>query len=121
MDKMIDRVETSRNLRVELTQDELLEAATRLARAQQEISEAEDRKKEINEQIKAEIAAATAEAQREGSKIRNGYEYRDVACMKRLDYAVNSVTITREDTGEVIEDRAMRPDERQAGLDLPAA
>jgi len=49
-------------------------------------------------------------------KIQNGYEFRDVDCEIQFLENEKAVQIVRLDTGQVIEKRAMTPDELQKHL-----
>ena len=48
--------------------------------------------------------------------IANGYEMRNIDCVKVIDYENDVVTITRKDTGEVVEERKLHESERQMTL-----
>lgn len=106
----------TRNLRWILTRDEVHAYGQELARANASKDEAEERKKEVDAQLKAEIESHSTRALNLARKINNGYEYRDVECRLDFDYKKNSVAIVRLDTMETIETRAMTDDERQLGL-----
>jgi hypothetical protein len=106
----------TRNLKCILTEDETRIYGMDLARSNASKDESEERKKEVDAQLKAEIESHSTRALNLARKINNGYEYRDVECLTEFDFTKNSATITRVDTGEVVEKRAMTDDERQAGL-----
>lgn len=108
----------TRNLKCILTEDETRLYGMDLARSNASKDESEERKKEVDAQLKAEIESHSTRALNLARKINNGYEYRDVECVTDLNFTKNSATVTRLDTGEVVEKRAMTDDERQTGLDL---
>lgn len=108
--------EMTKNLKCMLTPDETRTYGMELARANASKDEAEERKKEVDAQLKAEIESHSTRALNLARKINNGYEYRDVKCSMAFDWEANSVTVTRTDTDEVIELRAMTEDERQTTL-----
>lgn len=113
-------------LQCQLTQQELLDAAGRLARANQAIARIADRKAEIAANLKAESQGHEAEATRLSLLITNGYEYRDVPVRVEMDTPEpGQATVTRPDTGAVVRVRPMSADEiaeaRQGKLDLGAA
>ena len=114
----LDTKPLTRNLKCMLTQDETRTYGIELARENAAKDEAEERKKEVDAQLKAEIESHSTRALSIARKINNGYEYRDVECTLDCNYTKNSATIRRTDTGEVIETRAMTQEERQMGLNL---
>lgn len=50
--------------------------------------------------------------------IRSGYFLREVACEKRMNLGLLTVTVTRKDTGEIIEDRPMNTEEKQMTMEF---
>ena len=116
MVKMNGHKELTRNLKWTLTQDEVRTYGVELARANASKDEAEERKKEVDAQLKAEIESHSTRSLNLARKINNGYEYRDVKCLVEYDYDKNMVQIVRTDTQEIVETRAMTEDERQTSL-----
>lgn len=107
----------TRHVRVELTQEEKIKAGQELAEALQRVEVAEYHKKAAVSQYKAEEEAAKTEAAAKLSLVRNGYEFRDVRCSEVSDWTTGRVQVIRDDTGETIEDREMRENERQ--IEIP--
>jgi len=105
-----------RNLRHDLTPDEINALGRQAAKAAADADEREERRKEVDAQFKAEIKSLHATASIAHRKINNGYEYRDVECSRVQDFTHNRVIVTRLDTSEVVEDRAMSGQERQGDL-----
>lgn len=101
------------NLKVDLTPEEILAASREMARAVDELHDLEQQRKAAVETYKARIAQATAQVQVNSVLVRNGYEFRKVEVRCTLDYDRTWVTSVRLDTGEVVESRAMTPDEKQ--------
>jgi predicted RNase H-like nuclease (RuvC/YqgF family) len=66
--------------------------------------------------LKKEVKSLTKTRSEKARIRRAGVEVRDVECDWRIDGS--TVTITRLDTGEIVEQRPARPDERQGGFDL---
>lgn len=109
---------TTRNLKCQLTPQEVHDYGVRLARANSSKEEAEERKKEVDAQLKAEIESHSTKALNLARKINNGYEYREVECAILHDFKANTVSIRRVDTNELVETRALSAEERQTGLAL---
>lgn len=113
-----EKKKLSRNLKCTLTPDEVRTYGMELARANAARDEAEERKKEVDAQLKAEIESHQTRGLNLARKINNGYEYRDVECEMDGNYKTNTVMIRRLDTNEIIETRAMTDEERQTHLSL---
>lgn len=110
------RRETNKTLQVKLTDEDKLKLGDQMARALSMFNDAEERRKAMTAQLKAESEQHRAEAARLGVVLSNGYEYRDIRCEVERDMEKGRMKVTRLDTGEVIEDRALRGDERQGEL-----
>lgn len=106
------RTET-RILPVKLTVDELAEWGKKAAASMGDAEAAESEKKDADEGFKARIDRAWAAAAQAGRVIRDGAEPRDVEVELTYDFTANRVTARRQDTGEVVEDRAMSAGERE--------
>lgn len=65
---------------------------------------------------KAEIASHERRVAKLGRILREGQEERLVRCSKVIDYVAGEVTVTRTDTGEVLEHRALLAHEMQKEL-----
>ncbi len=116
--RMIRRKEMKRLLRVELTEKEKLELGKNIADRLQAAAELQSNLDTVRKEIQADIQAAEAECASAAAKLRSGYETRPVPCQMTTDYDIGSVTVTREDTNEVIERRELRDDERQTEMPL---
>lgn len=107
---------TKEYLKCILTEDEIRDNGIALARANSEVATLEARKKEFNDQIKADVSAAESKISKLSMMLQNGYEYRDVECRLERDYENRKVTTWRLDTGENVKTRDMSPDEYQQRL-----
>ena len=107
-----------RFLKYTFNEDEIKELGKSLAKVFNDHTEAEARLKSVSTQIKSEITALEGTMGSMAEKIRSGYEHRDIECKREFNYRLGSVTITRLDTGEVVEERPMDAEERQRKLDL---
>lgn len=114
----VEAVQVTRTLQCKLDDTEVLNYGRQIAREQTELETAEQRKKEVMSQLKADIEKHTSAIRSLSSKIATGYEYRAVKCQKVVDGTENRVSIVRDDTGEVIEERPLNDDELQRGLPI---
>ena len=106
----------TKNLQCRLTPEEYMTFGQELARANAEAEAAEERKKQVDAQLKAEIESHATRVLSLCRTINNGYVYRDVTCSQRFDYRTNTITTIRGDLLTVIDTRAMTEAERQIGL-----
>ena len=104
------------SLPVKLTQEEIVECAKSLARTTNELSGTVARKEEVTSQFGTDIKKLKAMADSISIKISNGYEYRDVDCGWTFDYAKDTKTLTRLDTGEVVRTTQLAIEDRQGKL-----
>ena len=109
----IGREKSTRMLLVRLINDELLAIGKHLAAEQDEIDRVEDQRKKAASQFKAQTEAHRAQIRIHSMAIATGEERRRVECETVWDYTDGKVTVTRCDTGEVIEERALRDEEAQ--------
>ena len=109
---------TSNLLRVNLTTDDKLflgeEIADAAARGEQVTAELDTIKKAMTADIRAAEARISANAE----KLRAGYVIQAVDCRLFLDFDLGKATEVRKDTGEVLQERDLYPEELQRGLDL---
>jgi hypothetical protein len=109
----------TKNLKVELSKDEIIERAQRQARLAEEIGLKEEERDSAKKHANARIEELEAEAKRLLSEIRDGATWKEVACETRFVYRLGVVHEVRTDTQEVMSERAMTDRERQ--LELPDA
>jgi len=117
-------VQTTRNVRCTLTDAEVLERADRASHIILEIDAKQASIDNAKKQAKADIDALEAEHRAMMGHVRDKAEYRDVPCDAVFDFRDYTVTISRRDTGEVLDRRAMTIAEReeaQERLELEAA
>lgn len=108
--------ETTRQLKVDLTQQERLEFARKLTDAMTAREQAEDDMKSVVSRFKAEIAQHDAEVTKCATIVRNGWDLRDVPCEIRKDFGTGMISVIRLDTKENIEHRPMTDYERQGEI-----
>ena len=112
-------------LAVFLTDDELLEQAKKMAESTEDAERAEQDRKSSATHYKALEEEAQGKARAARTLLRNGYDYRDVPVTITKDWDAKTVTITRDDTGQIVSAREMRDSELQIeipsdGPELPA-
>lgn len=106
-------------LRYEFTDTEIADAARDLATANRKRSSLEQRKKEVDSAIKAEIEAENSIIGRLSNLIATGYEYRDIEVRIELDTPeAGKKRIVRMDTGEEVAVKPMTESEKQMCFDL---
>lgn len=104
---------TTRYLRVDFTPEEIVEMREKIAHNLQELAQKKDALQSINRQMKGDISLQEQETNLLASKSNSGYEMRNIACEIKSDWQNRRIVVTRKDTGEIVEDRAMRGDELQ--------
>ena len=102
-----------RVLAVRLTEDELLEQGRKMAEASEEAEQAEADQKSTGAHYKAKAEEARGKARAALTLLRNGYDYRSVKVTLTKDWDTKRVTVSRDDTGEIIEARDMTAKELQ--------
>jgi hypothetical protein len=106
-------------LKYTFTDAEITDAAKELARAAQQRTSLEQRKKEVDSQLKADIEAQNSIVGRLSSYINTGYEYRDIECRVELDTPEQGKKrIVRLDTEEEVKVVPMTDMDRQMRLEL---
>lgn len=106
----------TRQLPVNLTQEEVNIRALELARRLEEISDVQAEKTEAMAGFKARFEELDKATERLGRIIRSGFEYRDVQIEERPNHEKRVVEIYRTDTGDRVDVRAMTEAEMQADL-----
>ena len=103
----IRETEITENLKCELTEDEVKQAAETLARLIQGRVGLEKDKKSVMANFKAKIDAAEPGIIDQSNKVRDKYEFRDVDCIQHMNFTTHMIKTTRSDTTEVFDDRNM--------------
>lgn len=108
----------TRHLACHLRDEEILKASKELTH-EMSLKQTEERnQKEVVAQFKAKIARHDAAIEHLRKTIEMGQEYRQVQCKEITDFKTARVKVTRLDSKEVIEDRAMMPAEAQSELPI---
>jgi hypothetical protein len=104
-----------------LTNDELRDLGQQLAAQVQACVEEETRQGQQRKRMKEALEELEIERDRLAALVADGVEKRDVECVVQADFVLNRAYTLRMDTGEVIDERDLRADERQIGLDIEIA
>jgi hypothetical protein len=110
----------TRNLRVVLKNDEVVERAKRSAFLLGEIQQKETERDAAKKQANAHIEELASEMHRLSLEVRDGAAYRDVPCVRNYLYKTGTVEERRTDTNELLTERAMTEREKQLELELKA-
>ena len=103
---------------VRLTDAEVLDISRKSAEMSRDAAYIETEKKEASLVFKGQIESLIKEIAYLQNIIRSGQEWRTVQCEKAMHYDIGQVTVTRLDTGHIIETRPMTREERQIRMDL---
>jgi hypothetical protein len=103
-----------KKLPVQLSDDEERQMGLDHARTHAAIKDEKEKKKDIS----AKIKELTERADKLEKALTSGVEERLVEVKEVVDWKAKCVTLVRLDTGETIEERAMRADEIQKPLNL---
>ena len=110
----------TRQLKCVLTDEEIREASDCLARTLDELEMLQDEEKKIKADFKAQIEAKEAATRVQKNLVRDKYQFRPVRCTMTLNYTTLRVAVARDDTGEVVTERAMNEDEKQLKIEFDA-
>lgn len=106
-------------LRYDFSDAEMLQMGKELARVNERIGALEKDKEEVVSAIKAKISRSEGEGSHLSLCLNKGYEMRDIECVIEYHKPINGrKTITRTDTGEVVEETYMDSHEMQEQLPL---
>jgi hypothetical protein len=105
-------------LPVELTEKETRDFGKRLAALEGELSAHTNKEKEVKDNLKGERSSLEGKIKSLAVTLNQGHEYRPVSVRVEVDYRTNTVREIREDTEEIVSERAPTEEERQASLDL---
>lgn len=104
---------TTRYLRVNFEVEEVVAMREKISQNLQEINRKKEALAAVNRQMKGDISLLQQETSLLADKSNAGYEMRNVECSLKSDWKKKTITVTRKDTGEIVEDRPMRADELQ--------
>ncbi len=106
----------TRNLRCVLTKREKRVLAKRLVKQLRRRERLNERKAAAAKRYKRRIDDLESIIKRHCVSLEHGYEYRDVECVETRDEEHKRIVITRTDTGDEVDSRAMTTEEPQGSL-----
>lgn len=115
MEQTVSKTITKR-LPCQLSDEERLEFADRLAECNERVEEATANRKSLMQQMAAEVKQAESERDRINNIVASKTEYREIDVVVEFDFDKGRVRQVRKDTGEQIQDRPMTEKERQTNL-----
>ena len=116
----LEERKTTRSVAVTIDAEDVAEHSKRLCGVLSQIDNVKAEKKAACSDANASLKELNTRAHELAESIRNGTENRDVECIESFDFRTGTVTCKRIDTGEIIDERAINAEERQAALDLDA-
>lgn len=115
MEEMQER-KFNRLLKVLFTPPEKIEMSEQIASAIRDLKKSQDDLATVKAQFQSKIKEHEAEIANLCERINSGWEMRSIGCREVKDYTNFSVYVFRDDTEEMIEERAMTAGERQPEL-----
>lgn len=119
-DRFFEIKRTMRTLPCTLTQDEWIERARQLSRTGQDVVAEEQRQGSVKQALKDTLERLKSERSRLDLVVARNEEEREIEVVYMGDAERMRVSVTRADTGEVIEERPMSDQERQMTLPVEA-
>lgn len=109
------------SLLCKLTHDEVHEYGRLLAAQVQSITDEEIRQGHERKTMKDRMDRLEGERDRLAELVSTGSEKREIECIVQADYGTGKAYTIRVDTGEIIDERALKADEKQMGLGIAEA
>ena len=107
------------NLRCKLTDAQKIERGELAARKARERDRLDDERKSHSSHLGGRIKTLDTEIRKLNSEFLDGFEYRDTSCQTRYHLRTLTMQVVRMDTNEVIEERAMTPEEVDEHKQVP--
>lgn len=117
MEQRVSRKEV-RKLPCQLTPDEVRLRGIDLANSNTAYADLEDEKKRVVRDMGERLKAINSTIHELKDAVRHGVEVREVDCDVTIDRYLGKATITRTDSGEVVEVRPLTPREAQGEMDF---
>ena len=111
-DKCVIR-KVTKPLPCKLTEPEVLQYGRDLARAHADLDRIQDELDGIKADYQGKLAEQNASIGKLSGRVHSGIETRDVECTETKNWTKTTVAVVRNDTGDAIESRPMREDEKQ--------
>jgi len=103
----VGAVTITRHLPCPLTLPRKMELLDEMSSHNQEYNRLERHKKELVDNTTKAMKHRKAQMDKISDTVAQGIEMKPIICRKEIDYIHGRITVIREDTGEVIEDRAL--------------
>jgi len=120
VEKVVSR-KITKSLPCKLKDDEVLKYGRDLARAHAELDRINNELDSIKADYKGKISEQDSLIGKLSVRVHSGVETREVECEELRNWTKARLSVIRKDTGEVIEDRPMREDEKQMEVSLSGA
>ena len=111
----------TQSLLCRLSNDDLRQYGQDLAIAVQQCTDEEIRQGVTRKIMKETLEHLEEERDRLAKLVADGVEKRQVECIVQADFISNKAFTMRMDTGEVIDERALKPEEQQIPLGITEA
>jgi len=111
----------TQSLLCRLSNDDLRQYGQDLAIAVQQCTDEEIRQGVTRKIMKETLEHLEEERDRLATLVADGCEKRQVECIVQADFISNKAYTMRMDTGEVIDERALKPEEQQLPLGITEA
>lgn len=101
----------------EFSKKELDAIAEDMALKIAEVKDLKEVQKNANAEFKNQIDQLNTRVTELAEAYNNKGEYRNIACLLKLDFENNKRIFTSEETGEVIKEEEMKPEDRQTDIE----
>ena len=108
-----------KDIRVALSGEELAKLATEMSENIMRCEAIEEQKRIVTADLTSALKNEKKAYRAKAKAYRDGHEYRPVDCEEVPNFETNIVAVKRMDTGEILETRAMRAEERQTAIEFP--
>ena len=116
IEKKIEEKEVTEYLPCILSDNELIVRSKELAKANEDLSTVEDRKKDMMADFTAQQKKIEANINVLSRTVSQGKEYRNVKCKLVLDYTIGKKELIRLDTFEIIRTEQLSQSDRQSEI-----
>ena len=113
VEKNIEREKVVQPLKCEFTPEELLDLADEMTQKMDTREKKQSEFDSIKKQYNGELSTLDEEVRVKQRLIRDKYEFRSIPCQVERNYNTKTYTLTRLDSGEVVESRPLRLSELQ--------
>lgn len=112
----IEKTKTEEHLKIILTDAEILTLGKEVATLIQNKGQLEKELDAVKKDFQFQISQKVSSIDHLSTKINNGYYFDKVACEITVNYTAKLKTTTRLDTGEIVRERTLTPEELQTKI-----